>query len=168
MRFDEANALQRALRRLAGRPSISWVLARVMHRLDAPVLAATRGRHTFTSLLTGLPVVELTTVGARSGLPRTSPIIGVPDGGRLILIASNYGQVRHPGWYHNLLANPRCSVVLRGQRLDMTAYEAEGEERTRMWQLDQSVYPAREQYLARAGDRRIPVMVLQQVDASAS
>lgn len=164
MRFDEANALQRQLRRVAGRASVSWVLARVMHRVDGPVLAASRGRHTLTSLLTGLPIVELTTVGARSGLSRTSPIIGVPDGDRLILIASNYGQERHPGWYHNLLANPRCSVVFRGERTDMTAYEAEGDERDRLWQLDQAVYPARTHYLARAGTRRIPVMVLQPLE----
>lgn len=94
------------------------------------------------------------------------PIIGVPDGDRLVLVASNYGQQSNPGWYHNLKANPRCSVVFRGQRYEMEAYEAEGEERERLWELDVSVYPPRNHYARRAGDRRIPVMVLQPVSTT--
>ena len=163
MRFDEANSVQRLIRRLAGHRLVSPLLARVMHRIDGPVMALTRGRTNVTAMLSGLPIVELTTVGARSGVRRTSPIIGVPDGDRLVLIASNYGQLRHPGWYHNLKANPLCEVMFRGERLTMSAYEADGDERSRLWDLDLSVYPARQQYLDRAGGRRIPVMVLQPV-----
>jgi len=84
----------------------------------------------------------------------------VPDGDRLVLIASNYGQQRNPAWYYNLKANSRCSTAFRGQRHEMEAYEAEGEERQRLWELDLSVYPPRSQYAQRAGNRRIPVMVL--------
>ena len=53
------------------------------------------------------------------------------------------------------------STTLRGQRHEMEAYEAEGEERQRLWELDVSVYPPRNHYARRAGNRRIPVMVLQ-------
>ncbi|HEY8619650.1 MAG TPA: nitroreductase/quinone reductase family protein [Dermatophilaceae bacterium] len=161
MRFDEANAVQRGMRLLAVARPMAWLFARVLHHLDSPALRLSRGRHCVTSALTGLPIVELTAVGARSREPRTLPIIGVPDGDRLVLIASNYGQHRNPGWYHNLKANPRCSVVFRGQRYEMEAYEAQGQERQRLWELDASVYPPRNQYARRAGDRRIPVMVLQ-------
>jgi deazaflavin-dependent oxidoreductase (nitroreductase family) len=89
------------------------------------------------------------------------PIIGAPDGDRLVLVASNYGQLRNPGWYFNLKANPRRSVGFRGRRNEMDAYEADGDEHERLWELDVSVYPPRNQYARRAGDRRIPVMVLQ-------
>jgi deazaflavin-dependent oxidoreductase (nitroreductase family) len=89
------------------------------------------------------------------------PIIGVPDRDRLVLVASNYGQQRNPGRYHNLKANPRCSIVFCGQRYEMQAYEADGEERDRLWELDVSVYPPRNRYARRAANRRIPVMVLQ-------
>jgi deazaflavin-dependent oxidoreductase (nitroreductase family) len=85
----------------------------------------------------------------------------VPDGDRLVLVASNYGQQHNPAWYYNLKANPRCSTAFRGKRHDMEAYEAEGEERQRLWELDVSVYPPRNHYAQRAGNRRIPVMVLQ-------
>jgi len=134
MRFDEANAVQRGMRLLAVARPMAWLLARVLHHLDRPALRLSRGRHCVTSALTGLPIVELTAVGARSREPRTLPIIGVPDGDRLVLIASNYGQHRNPGWYHNLKANPRCSVVFRGQRYEMEAYEAQGQERQRLWE----------------------------------
>ena len=161
MRFDEANALQRGIRRLAGTRPMAWLSARVMHHLDGPVLRRSGGRHSVASAITGLPIVSLTTVGARSGQPRTLPIIGVPDGDRLVLVASNYGQQRNPGWYYNLRADPRCSVAFRGDRYEMEAYEAEGEERERLWDLDLSVYPARNHYAERAAGRRIPVMVLR-------
>ena len=149
VRFDQANTLQRGMRLLAGTRPMAWLFARVLHHLDGPVMRHSSGRHSVSSALTGLPIVELTTVGARSGQPWTLPIVGVPDGDRLVLIASNYGQQRNPAWYYNLKANPRCSTVFRGQRREMDAYEAEGEERQRLWELDLSVYPPRDQYARR-------------------
>jgi deazaflavin-dependent oxidoreductase (nitroreductase family) len=161
LRFDRANVVQRGLRTSAGTRPVAWLFARTLHHLDGPVLRRTGGRHSFSSALTGLPIVELTTVGARSGQPRTLPLVGVPDGDRLVLVASNYGRPRNPAWYHNLKATPRCRVVVHGRRHEMEAYEAEGEERQRLWDLDVSVYPPRNHYAQRTGGRRIPVMVLQ-------
>jgi deazaflavin-dependent oxidoreductase (nitroreductase family) len=161
LRFDQANAVQQRMRMVAETAPMAWLFSRVLHHLDGPVLRWTQGRHSLTSALTGLPIVELTTVGAHSGEQRTLPIVGVPDADRLVLIASNYGQGRNPGWYYNLKANPRCSVVFRGSRSEMEAYEAEGTEREQLWELDVSVYPARDHYAQRAEGRRIPVMVLR-------
>lgn len=159
--FEQANAVQRSVLLVAGAAPMAWLFARVLHHLDGPVLRRSGGRRSLTSALTGLPIVELRTVGARSGEPRTLPVIGVPDRDRLVLVASNYGQRHNPGWYYNLKATPRCSVVFRGRRYEMEAYESDGEERERLWELDVSVYPPRNQYARRAGSRRIPVMVLQ-------
>ncbi len=72
------NALQRALRRFAASRPGSWLFARILHRIDRPVYRLTRGRHTFASLVSGLPVVMLTTTGARSGRPRSVPVLGLP------------------------------------------------------------------------------------------
>lgn len=163
MRFDEANRWQQAIRSLAGTRLMALFFARVLHHLDAPVLRRTNGTSSVTSALTGLPIVELTTTGARTGRTRTMPIVAVPDGDRLVLIASNYGQQRNPGWYFNLVAHPECSVRFRGERAEMKAYEADGEERERLWELDLTVYPARANY-ARATNRHIPVMVLAPTD----
>lgn len=165
MLFDEANAVQRFMRQMARTRGGAWMSARLLHRLVLPVMRRTGGRWSVTAAVSGLPVVELTTTGARTGRPRTMPIIGTPDADRFVLVASNYGSTRNPGWYFNLKAHPNCTVVVRGRRHEMEAYEAEGEQRERLWALDCSVYPARRQYAARTGGRRIPVMVLQPVQA---
>jgi deazaflavin-dependent oxidoreductase (nitroreductase family) len=113
--FDRANSIQRALRRVAATGPGSSLFAGVMHRIDRPVYRLTRGRHTFASLVSGLPVVMLTTTGARSGRPRTVPVLGLPTAEGLAVIASNFGQHRHPSWYYNLRADPEGSVAVDGR-----------------------------------------------------
>jgi deazaflavin-dependent oxidoreductase (nitroreductase family) len=120
------------------------------------------GRHTFASLVSGLPVAMLTTTGARSGLPRTVPVLGLPQADGLAVIASNYGQERNPAWYYNLRADPRGEVAFGGERWRFRAVEAEGEERERIWQQGLRVYPGWSQYERRATHRRISVFVLTQ------
>jgi deazaflavin-dependent oxidoreductase (nitroreductase family) len=161
VRYDEANAVQRLFRNAAGTRPTARFFAAVLHHVDRPVMRASHGRASATAALTGLPIVELTTTGAKTGLARTLPIVGVPDGDRLVLVASNYGNPRHPAWYHNLRAHPECTVRFRGQELTMRAYEAEGDERERLWQLDSTVYPTRAAYAQWTDGRRIPVMVLE-------
>ena len=85
---------------------MAWVSARVLHHLDGPVLRRSSGRRGVTSVLTGLLVFELTVVGARFGEPRAPTLIGVPDADRMVLVASNYGQRRTPGWFYNLRGEP--------------------------------------------------------------
>ena len=158
--FERANVIQKALRRLAGSGPGSWLFARVLHRIDRPVYRLTRGRHTFASLLSGIPVVMLTTTGARSGQPRTVPVLGLPTTEGLAVIASNFGQHRHPAWYYNLRANPEGSVAVDGQSRRFRAVEAEGDRRRRIWDEGLRVYPGWSQYERRAGNRRIAVFVL--------
>src|ERR1700736_2824352 len=112
--YEQAGAFQRFMRRFAASGPGSWMFARVLHHIDRPVYRLTRGRHTLASLLSGLPVVMLTTTGARSGMPRTVPVLGLPTPDGLVVIASNYGSPRHPGWYHNLRANPEGQVSVGG------------------------------------------------------
>jgi deazaflavin-dependent oxidoreductase (nitroreductase family) len=159
--YDEANRLQRSLRRLGASGPGSWLFARTLHRVDRPVYRLTRGRHTFASLVTGLPVVMLTTTGARSGAPRTVPVLALPTADGLAVIASNYGQARHPAWYHNLRAHPEGRVTVDGATRPFRAVEAEGERRERIWQQGLKVYPGWSQYERRAAHRRIAVFVLE-------
>jgi deazaflavin-dependent oxidoreductase (nitroreductase family) len=107
-----------------------------------------------------LPIVSLTTVGARSGQRRSVPLIGVPDGDRIVIIASNYGQTRHPSWYHNLRANANCTAIVAGVERALVARELEGPEREAAWNLDLRVYPPRALYAQRTS-RQIPVIVLE-------
>lgn len=159
--FLKANPVQRGLRRVAGTTPGAWLFARVLHRIDRPVYRATRGRHTVANLLSGLPVVLLTTTGARTGAERTVPIVGFPVPEGLAVIASNFGQVHHPGWYHNLRAHPEATVTIRGVRRPVSAVEADGELRERILQEGLRFYPGWSFYERHAGARRIGVFVLQ-------
>jgi len=158
--YSRANPLQRFLRTFAGSGPGSWLFARLLHRIDPPVYRLTGGRHTFASLVSGIPVVMLTTTGARSGRPRTVPVLGLPTPDGLAVIASNFGQHHHPAWYHNLRADPRAEIEVGGATRPCRAVEAEGERRSRIWQEGLKVYPGWSQYERRAEHRRIAVFVL--------
>ena len=139
--YERANSVQKGLRRVAASGPGSWLFARALHRIDRPVYRLTRGRHTLASLLSGIPVVLLTTTGARSGRPRTVPVLGLPTADGLAVIASNFGQRRQPGWYYNLRANPEGSVAVNGRSHRFRAVEAEGDRRGRIWEEGLRVYP---------------------------
>jgi deazaflavin-dependent oxidoreductase (nitroreductase family) len=159
--YDDANVVQRVLRRFVASGPGSWVGARVLHHVDKPVHRLTGGRHTLSSLVSGLPLVMLTTTGARSGRPSTVPLLGLPTPDGVAVIASNFGQRHHPAWYHNLRADPTGEVVVDGVARRFVAAEAEGEERERIWREGLRVYPGWDQYERRAAHRRIAVFVLR-------
>ena len=162
-RHQEANLLRRVIRRSAGWRPLSWLYARTLHLIDRAVFRITRGRATFSSWLADLPVAWLTTTGAKSGVQRTSPVVAIPgEDGKLVVIASNYGQRNNPSWYHNLLANPRATILFDGVRREMTARELDGEERNRWYERGIEIYPGWVQYRKRAAHRRIPVIELTQ------
>jgi deazaflavin-dependent oxidoreductase (nitroreductase family) len=164
-RHDEANVLKRAIRRSAGWKPLSLFYARTLQTIDRWFYRLTRGRATFTSWLAGLPVAWLTTTGAKSGAERTCPVVALPAGdGRLVVIASNYGQRHNPSWYHNLRAHPRAHVLFDGERLDMVARELDGEERERWYERGIEIYPGWVQYRKRA-QRKIPVIELSEQPA---
>jgi deazaflavin-dependent oxidoreductase (nitroreductase family) len=159
--YDQANGAQRLIRRFASSGPGSWIFARVAHHLDRPVYRITRGRYTVGNLISGLPVVMLTTTGAKSGQPRTVPILGLPTDDGIAVIASNFGQYRHPGWYHNLRANPEAEVAVNGSRRRVRAVEADEQRRERIWREGLRIYPGFDQYAQRASHRRISVFVLE-------
>jgi deazaflavin-dependent oxidoreductase (nitroreductase family) len=161
--YDQANWLQRILRRFAASGPGSWLFARVLHHIDRPVHRLTRGRYTFASLVAGIPVVMLTSTGAKSGQPRTVPVLGIPTNQGIAIVASNFGQHRHPAWYHNLRAHPDAELVIDGSHRRVRAVEAEGERRADIWQQGLRIYPGFEQYERRASDRRISIFVLEPV-----
>jgi F420H(2)-dependent quinone reductase len=107
----------------------------------------------------GSPILLLTTTGRRTRRPRTWPLTYLPDGDRLIVIASNGGQPNHPAWYLNLRATPQVSVQLGDRVRTMLAQTAEGDERARLWSRVVEEYPAYAEY-QRKTDRQIPVVVL--------
>lgn len=163
--YAGAAVVHRAVRRVGGVKPVSLVLARTLHHLDRPVIRASGGRHTLTSLLTGLTVADLTTTGARSGRPRRTPVLGFPADDGLVVIASNYGQRHHPAWYHNLLAHPEAELLVRGRVTPVVAELAHGEQRARLWAQATTLYPSWDRYAERAAGREIGVFVLRSAAA---
>ena len=139
---------------------ISWLMARILHHIDAFVLRLSGGMHTLAEI-TGVPIIELTTIGARSGQPRTLPLTGLPDGEKYALIASNFGRSHNPGWYYNLKANPECTVNQGGNIGTYIAREADEREYKLYYDMAVSYYIGYMAYKQRAGKRKIPVMILE-------
>ncbi len=140
---------------------MTWLYVRVQQRTDRLVYELTRGRTTVSSWLSGLPVVMLTTTGAKTGRRRTVPVLGFPDGDRLVVIASNYGRPHHPAWYHNLRAHPQATVTVHGAMRDVEAHEQTGHERDRCFRQAATMHPGFDVYQERASIRRIPVLRLE-------
>ncbi|WP_052432677.1 nitroreductase/quinone reductase family protein [Streptacidiphilus carbonis] len=110
----------------------------------------------------GQPILLLTTVGRRTGERRVSGLVFLRDGGRYVVVASDNGAASRPGWYFNLLASGGGAIQYRRTRQVVTAHEAEGEERERLWPPLLQVYSGYDRHQARAG-RPLPVMVLTPV-----
>jgi deazaflavin-dependent oxidoreductase (nitroreductase family) len=107
-----------------------------------------------------VPSLLLTTTGRRSGQPRTTPLLCLPDGDALLVIGSNWGGPRHPAWALNLLAHPDASVVRKGRRFPVRAQLLTGPDRERAWRLALRQWPAYHAYAERAG-RELHVFRLQ-------
>jgi deazaflavin-dependent oxidoreductase (nitroreductase family) len=155
--------LRRLVRKAAEIVPMSWIRPRLVVGIDREVFRLSRGRTTMSALVSGLPIVMLTTTGARTGQARAVPVLGLPDDDRLILIASNLGKPSNPGWYHNLRAHPSAVVTWNGSAVEMDARELEGAERQRYIDRGIEVYPWWEPYHRRAAPRQIPVIMLEPV-----
>lgn len=162
-RYTEAGALRRMVRQATTSRPLAWVCARILHRIDRVAYRSTRGRFTFSRWMSGLPVVMLTTTGARTGQPRTTPVLGIPAGNGLVVVAANFGQLHQPAWYYNLRAHPRVSVTADGVAREYDAHELAGEERDQQFQEAVRMNPGWLRYRAWAGDRQIPVVRLDRV-----
>jgi deazaflavin-dependent oxidoreductase (nitroreductase family) len=103
----------------------------------------------------------LTTTGAKSGLPRPMPLVGIPMGDDLAVIGSNYGQERTPGWVHNLLANPAATVQYRDRSVEVSARPATDAEADEAFDIGARFYPGYATYRERASHRVIRVFVLE-------
>jgi deazaflavin-dependent oxidoreductase (nitroreductase family) len=110
----------------------------------------------------GRRLLLLTTTGARSGQPHTTPMTYVTDGDRVLVIASNAGAVRHPDWYLNLVANPAVTVELHDETFRARAVVAEGEEYDRLWAQIVAEMPFFTDHQAQIS-RKIPVVILERI-----
>ncbi len=107
------------------------------------------------------PVLLLHHVGRKSGERRVAPVIYLPDGDDLVVVASYGGAPKHPAWFHNLKAAPETVIEVGRERRPVLAHVATPAERARLWPRLVGLYPAFDDYQARTGGREIPPVVLK-------
>jgi len=99
------------------------------------------------------PIILLHHVGAKSGRHRVSPVLGLPDGDRWLIVASKGGTDKHPAWLHNLKANPETEIEVP-ERVPVTARVVDEAERAELWPRLTAVYPPYDDYQANAEQHR--------------
>ncbi|MCP4166175.1 MAG: nitroreductase family deazaflavin-dependent oxidoreductase [Chloroflexi bacterium] len=158
--FYRPSVWQRPIIRFSATQAGSWLFSGTARSADFIVHRLSQGECSLTTLLTNLPLVVLTSTGARSGLQRNSPLLSIPDGNNFALIASNFADSRNPAWYYNLCAHPEVTLTYQEITCPYTAHEAKGSERERLWQKAVDLYAGYAAYQRRANGRDIPIMVL--------
>ena len=116
---------------LARRLSGSRTVLRAISAAHVAVYRLSGGR--LGARFKGMTFLLLRTTGARSGRLRTTPLLYVSDGATVVLVASNGGQARHPGWFFNLLRTPEVELVVGTETWRARARVADPAERARLW-----------------------------------
>lgn len=159
MRLHAPNPAQRLVQTVAATRPGSWLFSRTLPVLDSAAQRVS-GR-TLPEVFASIPVVQVTTTGRRSGLPRTSHLVGIPHDDGLAVIGTNFGQGKTPGWVLNLEADPAASVSFRGRSREVLARPATPAERETIMALADSTYSGYSAYRERITSREIRVFVLE-------
>ncbi|GAA1898847.1 nitroreductase family deazaflavin-dependent oxidoreductase [Asanoa iriomotensis] len=148
----------RATARRLGPTRFLYRVGPLLVPVDRVVSRLTRGRVVALGLI---PSALLTTRGRRTGQPRDSPLLCLPDGDGYVVIGSNWGRPAQPAWALNLLADPAATLTLGGVSLPVKARLLDGEERARSWARAVTVWPGYAAYETRSAGRRIHVFRLE-------
>lgn len=135
-------------------PQIVW--------FDKRLQKLTRGRYCFVDIA-GLPSIELTVPGRKSGVPRSTNLLTVPDGSDWLIAGSFFGDPKPPAWAANLRATETAKIRYQRKERTVTWRELEGEERGQAWRTMNETWPNFDKYAERI-DRMIPVFRLTAVD----
>ncbi|MEU6493709.1 nitroreductase family deazaflavin-dependent oxidoreductase [Streptomyces sp. NPDC049097] len=140
----------RIVQKVSSLGAFAKVAPHVVPAMDRAVHRLTGGRVLLSSLM--LPGVVLTSCGARSGLPRRTPLACMPErSGCWIVVGSNFGRSGHPAWTANLLVHPEAEVSWKGEGVPVTARLLEGRERAEAWEAVVAFWPPYATYQGRVG-----------------
>ena len=140
---------------------VGTIVVRIMSAANTWIFRATGGR-VGARFLRGAPVLLLTTTGRKTGTKRTTPLIYLEDGERVVLVASKGGMSHHPLWYTNLEANPGVEIQIGSEIRPMRAQRASDAEKAALWPRLVAIYRDYDDYQART-ERDIPVVILSPV-----
>ena len=140
-------------------PAGGWLFINVFPAIDRWLIPRTGGR---LRVALGQPILLLHTRGAKSGQPRATPLLYTPHERGFVIVASKAGAAHHPSWYHNLRAHPdHVTVELGGRITSVRPRVAEEPERGELWERVNDNYNGYQTYARRAGERIIPIVVLE-------
>lgn len=142
---------------IIGSPITRKLLKGWQPKVDSFLLRISRG---WLSIGIGQPILRMESIGAKSGEKRVAALACMPKGEDIILVGSNWGQAKHPAWYHNLKANPVVHIHFRGFVGNMSVRELAGEEKAAIWEEAKQFNAGYVVYEQRVTAREIPVMLL--------
>jgi deazaflavin-dependent oxidoreductase (nitroreductase family) len=153
-----SNPLPALARRIAQK---RWVMraAPVVLRLERFVRRVSRGRRGVLDLA-GLPSIEITVAGRKTGIPRTTSLLYVPRGDDFLIVGSNWGSPKHPVWSANLRAASTATARLKGEAFEVTVSEVTGVDRKRAWDLAVEFWPGYEMEYELSGGRAFRIFEL--------
>lgn len=160
-RIDPDSRVARATRKMATSGPFRKVAPKVLPPLDRALHKVSRGKLSISGAM--VPSMVLTTTGARSGLPRSTPLACVPDDGGWYVVGSNFGQAKHPAWSGNLLADPAATVEHGARTTAVRARLLDEEEKSEVWPRLIEVWPPYDDYVRLSGGRSLRVFRLDPV-----
>lgn len=137
---------------------------KAMHEFNQKLIVEFRanGGKVLSGPFVNAPLLLLTTTGAKSGRPFTTPLVYTRDGGRIVIIASKGGFPTHPAWYHNLKAHPTTTIEIGKEKFQAKAAITVNPERQRLFDAQAKVMPNFNEYQKNT-TRQIPVIVLERI-----
>lgn len=149
MKVTLDSRLGRAVVKMAGSRTFMHVGPKVVPHLDRVLHRVTGGRVVLSAGL--LPSLVLTTTGAKTGQPRTTPLATKPDEGCWYIVGSNFGRDSHPAWTSNLTKNPDATISYRGKTIPVRGHLLTAEEKTEIWPKLVKFWPNYDVYTTRSG-----------------
>lgn len=155
----DKSRIDRTMQALARTRLGGWLFVNAFPIVDRRLIPLSHGR---LKVAIGQPILLLHTRGARSGQPRTTPLLYTPSGDGFLVVASKAGAEHHPAWYHNLRAHPDdVAIEIDGARVWVRPRVLEGPERDTQWRRVNDNYNGYDAYQERAGSRIIPIVLLE-------
>lgn len=157
----ESRRSHRAIAGMAGSRPGAWAMSKLLRPIDEIVYKRSNGRTTASSSLAGLPIVMISTTGAKSGHARTTPLTAIPIGDNVALLGTNFGQTTTPGWVYNLEANPEGTAACGEVSISFTARSANQAEHAEVLASAGRIYSGYDKYRDRVKERAIRVFILE-------
>ena len=141
----------RAMSKLSSTRGFAKVAPKIVTNADRFVYKLTRGKRVLTSTGSVLPMVMLTTTGAKTGESRQAPLATIPDGDAFYLVGSNFGREKHPAWTGNLIKTPQAVITYEQVTFPVTATLLSAEDKAEVWPKLLALWPNYEGYQVRSG-----------------